>query len=349
MKSIYLSAFILLISACTSTVFGQGCVAVKNMASSCTMAFDSTDANGSWQFALNYRFFRSYKHFSGTEEHKNRVEQGTEVINNDNSVILGITRTLNPHWSFSATIPFMYIDRSSLYEHDRTNRYHTLSKGLGDVRLSAYYNAIAQNIKGNLTFGLGTKLPTGNYNYKDYFHRPEGLELRPVDQSIQLGDGGLGITAEFDASRKISGNIYAYANGLYLFNPRNTNGTLTYRSNPYEDIMSVADQYFLRAGARYNAHNFQASLGVRAEGVPVEDLIGKSDGFRRPGYIISAEPSFYYTAGRHTAGFNLPIALVRNRTRSLADIKYSADTNQHRHGDAAFADWLLSITYAYRM
>lgn len=352
---------------------GQGCVAVRNMASSCSMAFDSSARHSPWQFSLNYRYFRSYKHFGGTEEHTYRVEQGTEVINSDNSVLIGVSYQLNPRWSFGATIPYMSIDRSSLYEHwgntPGNPRFHTQSKGFGDVRLSAYYSML-QAGRTNLTLGIGTKLPTGNYRVKDYFHRrdaeqQEYLEYKVVDQSIQLGDGGVGIITEFAASYMLSHHFSLYANGLYLFNPRNTNGVL--RSNnllqndanqpvPLSNEFSVADQYFVRTGATYNIASFDISLGGRMECVTVRDIIGREDGFRRPGYIISLEPSVFYTKGKHTIGLNFPIALERNRTRSYLDIQRGMETNPNSrnfgkpvHGDAAFADWLLSISYAYRI
>jgi hypothetical protein len=101
-------------------------------------------------------------------------------------------------------------------------------------------------------------------------------------------------------------------------------------------------------------------LGLRYEGIPAEDLIGDSDGFRRPGYIISYEPSVFYSTGNHTFGFNLPVVRLpkslgsadigaRNRTQSHIDKQRTEITGQYQHGDAAFADWLVSITYAYKI
>src|SRR5690606_17369815 len=168
--------------AAAGSVYAQGCVAVKNMTSP---GLNFGDGSGSgWQFSLNYRYFRSYKHFRGDHEEKHRVEQGTEVINNDNSVNIGINYTFNNRWSASLALPLMYIDRSSLYEHKRNNsgeRYHTQSKGLGDVRITGYFNTKPENHHGHLVVGLGFKLPTGDYNYTDYFQKDDGPTLLPVD------------------------------------------------------------------------------------------------------------------------------------------------------------------------
>src|SRR5690606_32645229 len=146
-----------------------------------------------------------------------------------------------------------------------------------------------------------------------------------------------------------------YVNTLYMSNPRNTNGTRTFRETlspllANEAIMSVPDQYFVRAGVSYSIqHKLSFGAGVRTAGIPVADLIGESGGFRRPGYIISGEPTIGYMQGPHTINLSFPIALVRNRTQSLTDKETQKLTGTPRHGDAAFADWLLSITYAYRL
>lgn len=345
----------------------QGCVAVKNM-SSCALNWGEENPQG-WQFSLNYRYFRSYKHFVGNHEEKHRVEQGTEVINNDNSINVAINYTMNNRWSAAAIIPYVSIDRSSMYEHLGNSspvnvnpnnpdfqRFHTQSQGLGDIRLIGYYNTMPSNHNAALVLGLGFKLPTGKYDYKDEFHRPEGIETRVVDQSIQPGDGGLGVITEVNFNHVITGNFLGYANAMYMLNPRNTNGVKR-NANLIDDIpksneFSVPDQYLVRLGGQYNVKRFQLGLGGRMECIPSKDLVGKSDGFRRPGYIISAEPSVFYTRGAHTFGVNFPIALERNRTRSQIDKQrpgLNPRTGKPYHGDAAFADWLLSLTYTYKL
>src|SRR5688500_2840820 len=81
----------------------QGCVAVKNMPSH-SLNFGDENAKG-WQFSLNYRYFRSFRHFKGTEEQTERLVNNNEVINNDNSIILGVDYTLSNKWNVSASIP----------------------------------------------------------------------------------------------------------------------------------------------------------------------------------------------------------------------------------------------------
>lgn len=359
MKLKFYSFTILVLSFLPAVIYAQGCVAVRNM-SSCAMMHDSLDMS-SLQISLNYRYFRSYKHFRGDHEEKERVHNGTEVINNDNSVILGLSYAVNNRLSFSVAIPYLFIDRSSLYEHYGNNpptnpRYHTQSRGIGDVRLQGYYNLRSSHYT-KLTVGLGVKLPTGKRDYKDHFHKraqdgSDSLIYKVVDQSMQPGDGGLGLITEASFTKQLGIHFALYADGMYMLNPRNTNGVL--RSNspttlPRGNEFSVADQFFARLGARYSVNQFQFGLGGRIEGIPARDLIGRNDGFRRPGHIVSAEPSVAFTWGAHLISVNVPVAVYRNRIRSVYDVQRSMETNQRQHGDAAFADWLLSVTYAYRI
>lgn len=139
--------------------------------------------------------------------------------------------------------------------------------------------------------GAGIKLPTGDYRYQDYFWKNDTTKtLGPVDQSIQLGDGGTGFSTEYNAFYSINKNWVLYTNGYYLFNPREQNGVSTARGSAPSataiaygsDVMSVPDQFMFRSGANFLTNNLLLSLGMRIEGVPAEDLIGGSNGFRRP-------------------------------------------------------------------
>ena len=75
------------------------------------------------------------------------------------------------------------------------------------------------------------------------------------------------------------------------------------------------------------------SFGGRIEGVPVRDAFGGSDGFRRPGYAISIDPGLMYGHRSWTFTVNAPVAVERNRKKSVTDYA------NRFHGDAAFADF----------
>jgi hypothetical protein len=171
--------------------------------------------------------------------------------------------------------------------------------------------------------------------------------VRTVDQSIQPGDGGWGVIVDMSGFRALgaTGEYALYASGAYLINPEGTNGTPTFRGRESEAIMSIADQYLFRTGALAapaSWKGFGLGLGGRIEGVPPHDLFGSSEGFRRPGYAVSVEPSISWTSGIHSLSLSVPIAVQRNRQRNTSDILVDG------HGDAAFADYVVLMGYWHR-
>jgi hypothetical protein len=339
----------------TKAAGAQGCIAIRSTGGICTMDHaEQSDTLSKWEFNLNNRYFKSFRHFVGTKEQKQRVQQGSEVINHSYTLDLTLTRHLNKWWSFSIDAPVLANSRSSLYEHDGKTRHLTHSFGLGDIRLTAYRWVIdpAKMPRGNIQFGLGIKLATGDYKYQDFFVKNDSTKvLGPVDQSIQLGDGGTGFSGEMNAFYFFSKNFSAYANLYYLANPREQNGTSTARGGTpsassilqESSTMSVPDQYMIRAGVSYTAKSLTASVGVRDECLPVHDLIGGSGGFRRPGYIISLEPGITYNLKRISLYAYVPVALERNRTQSVPDKIKTAMTGVYSQGDAAFADYTINV------
>ena len=337
----------------------QGCVAIRSTGGICTMEHSQSEHLSKWGLNVNNRYFKSFRHFVGTKEQKQRVAAGSEVINHSYTLDLTLTRNLNKWWSFSVDAPIVANTRSSLYEHDRKNRFSTQSFGLGDVRISAYRWVIdpAKSPKGNIQFGLGIKLPTGDYKYQDIFHKNDStVLLGPVDQSIQLGDGGLGFSTEMNAYYNLSKKVSLYSNLYYLLSPREQNGTLTSRGDVPSAaslkngsfVMSVPDQYMIRAGINFTAKDLTASLGFRHECLPSHDLIGGSKGFRRPGYIISAEPGITYNLKKINIYAYVPVALIRDRTQSVADIFQTKLTGVYTQGDAAFADYTINVGFSVR-
>ena len=349
---------IITISFISYQSFSQGCVAIRSNGGTCTMTGAGHDSNqDNWIFSTNYRYFRSYKHFVGTAEQKQRVANGTEVVNHVSSFDLDLVRVFNSRWSLGVFVPVSSNMRSSLYEHDNIHRYSTSSFGIGDVRFAAYYWLIdpAKNSKINIQAGLGIKLPTGDYRYQDYFNKTETKKiLGPVDQSIQLGDGGTGITMEANAFYNVSRSFGIYANGYYLINPREQNGVSTARGGVASDsaifystdVMSVPDQYMVRAGADFKLNSFTFSAGLRMECVPSHDLVGGSNGFRRPGYVLSAEPVVSYKHNKMQLYVSVPYAIQRNRTQSASDILKTQRTGVYTQGDAAFADYTVNVGLA---
>lgn len=361
MKKIFFILTLILINHISNA---QGCVAIRSNGATCTMSGahhnDSANKEAAWTIGINTRYFKSYKHFVGKEEQHERVDNGTEVINYNFSTELSFTRRLNSRWSVGFYLPVISNVRSSMYEHygnaskSDNARRNTKSFGIGDVRAAAYYWLVdpAKNTRANIQLGAGIKLPTGDYRYTDYFHRNDSTKiLGPVDQSIQLGDGGTGITTELNAYYRLNKSLSLYSNGYYLFNPREQNGVSTARGGTPSataiaygsDVMSVPDQFMFRLGANVSAHNFLFSAGMRIEGLPAKDLIGGSNGFRRPGYIIAVEPVASYKIKNTQFYLSVPYAVERNRTQSVPDKIRTEKTGVYAQGDAAFADYSINF------
>lgn len=374
MKSGITFVFIIIFSAFffVENASSQGCVAIRNMSCSGNGAMISGNTTGllnpgEFQALMGYRYFKSFRHFRGKHEEPHRVEEGTEVINYFNSFDLGLSYSATSRLAFTVVLPITFNDRSSLYEHygnspeanPERKRFHTNSAGIGDLRISATYWLLnpSKYSRGNFAVGLGLKAPTGNEGVEDDFHKLDSLgndylTRRPVDQSIQLGDGGWGVNLEVQGFHSLFEKANVYFSGFYLSNPREINDV---QRNPASDpndpysYFSVADQYAARLGVNYlPVPNFGISAGGRIEGVPSEDLIGGSKGFRRPGYAISIEPGVSYAYKNATFNLNVPVALFRNRVQSAQDKERTAQTGEYRIGDAAFADYLVNATLTYR-
>lgn len=355
MKNVLIIFILIIIN---KSAAAQGCVAIRSNGNTCSMSKPG-DPKG-WELNLNNRYFKSYKHFVGTIEQKQRVDSGTEVINHVYSFDATVTRIINSRWSVALTVPVISNERSSKYEHygnaskNPNARRSTRSFGLGDMRIAVYRWMFdpAKSHKGNLQLGLGLKLPTGDYRYQDFFYKNDSTStLGPVDQSIQLGDGGTGISIEAKGYYNFSSRFGSYGDIYYLINPREQNGVSTARGGTsstnavkyFTSTMSVPDQYMARAGVNYIVKQFTFSGGIRIEGIPSGDFIGGNKGFRRPGYVISAEPVISFMMKKLNLYAAIPFALQRNRTQSNADKLQTTATGIKVQGDAAFADYFINI------
>lgn len=365
-----------------SNAKAQGCVAVRGFGG-CGVAGGSglALAPKQWQVGANYRYFESFRHFKGDEEQYDRLVKQTQVINYSNTIDISASMGLTLRTQLNVNLPVSYTDRSSYYEHGGQTttfpgaRKTSTSAGIGDARIGIskwLWNPVSHT-KSNLMLGVGLKLPTGNWNVQDSFYNVMVTDpvtgsssrktvYRPVDQSIQLGDGGIGLSLEMQGFWEMADGLFAYGNAFYILNPRGVNGTMTNRRTTIvvngvsqvftnEYMCSVADQYAARLGflSQSQLHGLSFSWGARLEGVPVRDLVGESYGFRRPGYTIAAEPGVTYMKGKTTLNFNMPIALYRIRKQSVTDKEVQDATGVARNGDAAFADYLISLGVTYRL
>ncbi|MBU3678233.1 MAG: transporter [Candidatus Kapabacteria bacterium] len=374
MQAGYIFIITLVIVSAAVELRAQGCVAVRGGTMCGTNAGNTFNLKaGEFNVVTGARYFKSFRHFRGDHEEAYRVQQGSEVINHAGSIDLSLSYGITDRLFVSAIVPLAYNDRSSMYEHggnpkfDSTgavvgtwkgDRRLTSSAGLGDVRFSVgYWLFDPATSESNFSVALGAKLPTGKYDVVDDFYNqgPQKNLTVPgvVDQSIQLGDGGYGITADVQGIQTIGTDLVFLSNLYYMANVTNTNGvrqrTAAVSDAPDSAEFSSADQFGVRLGVMYGMFNgWTAYLGARAEGVPSTDIIGGSAGWRRPGYVLSIEPGIGYSTSSLSVFFSAPIAGYRNRVQNYIDKIRTQQRGVEVIGDAAFSDVLFNLSVSYR-
>jgi hypothetical protein len=319
----------------------QGCVAAHS-AQPIISGLDSIDHPGSSNLlhgltiTTGFRTYSSFRHYVGTVYQVQREIAHNEVQNHVDLYDLSLNYQLNPRWSLIADIPGMTATRHS----QGSNNYYR-SGGISDVTVGAqaWIWRPPTESHGNIALSASLKLPTGINDAKGTTILSNGqTQIRPFDESIQPGDGTWGFSLATEAYHPLLFHTYGYFTGSWLFSPKDTTGVKTFRSQPGEDIVSATDQYLWRGGISRTVPQLRGlalSFGGRMEGVPVRDAFGASNGFRRPGYVISIEPGLIYSYRRYELNVSGPWAIQRNRKRSVTDIAHNT------HGDAAFSDYTV--------
>ena len=309
---------------------------------------------------MAYRWLHSFREFHGEQELPYPTDPTLYANTHVHGFDVAITYQATPRFGLTLEIPAQVGDRTSYYEHDFVHKFTTRASGIGDMKLigTAWLFDPEKCRDGNVALGLGVKFPTGDDSVTDVFHQPAGPVERPVDPAIQPGDGGWGIVAEVAAFQQLYRNSYFYLQGVYLFNPRDINGVQEPQVDPDFTLgefgyifNSVPDQYLGRLGVGYTIWRklgLYVTLGARLEGVPVEDLIGDSRGFRVPGYAFSIEPGIGMDYGRFSFSVTAPVAVHRHAQKNLTDRKVSKELNADFGGNAAFADYLLTASFSWR-
>lgn len=292
--------------------YSQGCVAIKNITGFGQFAeLGYGSENQKWSMDINNRIFTAYKFLEG-KTNITPADLITGVTIHEYTMNLELNRLLEKGWAIGLDMPICANSTVGELEHASGQNHTTSDFGIGDTRLTVYKWLLntAVDHKGNIQFGLGIKLPTGNYQSEDYFYTSATdksyKELAPVNVAIQLGDGGTGITTQLNGYYIFNKLISVYGNFFYLISPKDVNGVASwppgllppdvatvYHEATY-DVNSVPDNYSMRGGANFLFGNFVATAGLRYEGAPAHDLIGRDDGLRRVGHIFSVEPGIQY-------------------------------------------------------
>jgi hypothetical protein len=364
MKKLTFIAFVFLFSA--NFCHSQGCVAIRNITGFSEFAeLGYNQTNDKWMLDVNNRVFKAYTFLEGkTKITPANLDSGATL--HEFTMNFELTRILNNGWSISLDMPVSANSTYGALEHASRGVHSTNAFGLGDMRFTVYKWLLGKenSDRGNIQVGLGIKFPTGNYHVEDYFYTsttdPTYKQLAPVNVAIQLGDGGTGITTQINAFYIFNKNVSVYGNFFYLINPKDQNAVAAWPPNLVPpsvfsvfqqatyDVNSVPDSYTFRAGANFLAGNFVLTAGLRDEGVPAHDLVGKDDGLRRAGHISSFEPGIQYKFKRSLLYGFVTIPVDRTTIITVPDERMAAITGQPvTPSPGHFANYIVYVGYSF--
>jgi Putative MetA-pathway of phenol degradation len=342
----------------SQAVLAQGCILTRNMSPVLGAQISPYLQKGESQLSANYRQFTADTQYQGTELSQPVSRLGTQVISKMRYMELSGVYALTQQWNLEVGIPYVLkasSNRALPSSAAGSPRYTQSTSGLGDLTVGArhWFMDCAANPDRNFALGLGVKAPTGEKNSTDLFPNAAGQDFRErgVDQSILLGDGGWGFNLNAIGFMQF-GDYMVFANGVYLFNPSGQNDVLSPPSmlNPAGPTAvdqrfrynSISDSYLVRVGVGRGipfVPGLAFSVAGRIEGVPVTDVLGDTEGFRRPGYYVTIEPGVNFSLGRAIYNLSVPIRVDQNVKKDSYGIKR----------DSTFADrmWLMSVAYRF--
>ncbi|HKH70995.1 MAG TPA: transporter [Vicinamibacterales bacterium] len=337
----------LLIAA--SDALAQGCILLRQTSPMFGTTGTLDQDVGTWNLTFTGRNSTADIHYNGTERQRQRETEQTYVVNRQNSLTTTVSYQATPRVSVNVGIPF--VEASWGIPSPRAGgpgtRANENARGIGDITTLARMSLLSPSThrSWNISVGGGVKFPTGDNGATDVFPDGNGnnnLE-RYVDISVNPGDGGWGLISDLQAY-KMMGRFVAFGSGTWLLNPRNTGapsrGNVATTTNP-TNVNTVSDQFIFRAGTSVSVtRRVSASLAWRMEGVPRYDLIGRSEGFRRPGVEMYWEPGITVMSGRHAISLNVPIGYYFNRFRN---------PNTATRGDSTFPEYVAIATYSMRL
>ena len=304
---------------------------------------------GHFQLTIGERHQYSFQHFVGDVYQEYRAQLHNQVQNRINIVTADLMYQWTPRISFEINMPFLFASRKT---QNSPVKYQ--ASGLGDIILAA--NTWILNPKkpyrGNASVGIGLLMPTGNDDVQNTTNStgsgPVVRVTAPVDYSIQPGNGGYGMVMQWQGFRAVGNHLIFYIDGDYIASQGGNNGVqrATSTTTPLNNFVARSDQYLLEGGVSIpieQVRGLAVVFGARDEGVPARNLFpNDNDGFRRPGFAVSAGPGVQYGRGSNILSGSVFKAIHRDRTTSVPDEVYGT------HGDAAFAQYVWLASYTHR-
>lgn len=271
---------------------------------------------GEWQVTTIYRRAVSDLHYQGTKPYPELDPFGP--VNTQNLLFVDLSRGLTRKLSLTMGVPLVWNSFAVRRAAPGTTDLQwltTRASGLGDMTLRANYWLFRtrEGDRWNVAVSAGLKAPTGAAGATGTVY---GREV-PVDISIQPGDkawAGVGSVQGYWNLEWFT----LFGSAGYMANPRNTTRVGQFfplLTNPRSTaVNSSTDQYVWQAGASFRTRDKWPVplLAYRLSGVPVNDLFGASDGFRRPGVVGMIEPGISYTWKKSTFTLTVPVTVYVN-------------------------------------
>ena len=293
-----------------------------------------------FQLSVGWREATSTKSYLGFYHNSNI---STQWIPHERLSIMDVSARylINQRVSIQATLPIVFNNFSMLYPPNgpgQGTRYQTNANGIGDLSLygQTYLLKPQAHPFGNVALGLGIKIPTGNYNVQGDLPNLTGtgiMQRAGYPPAIMPGDGGTGIIFGINGYHQFRKSFLRghtmFASASYLSNTRGTNGTQSIVSSfgvplaPQflkELTNSVTDSYTVQIGTsikipgtwdKPKLQGLRGRLTWNWEGIPNNNLFGRSEGYRQPGYIMSIAPGVSYAFGRSLVIAEVPIVFNR--------------------------------------
>lgn len=308
----------------------------------------------SWQLGIAYRGLSADEWIVGRDVVPAGAPGGQPVRIDVNSIILSASYGLSDRMALTVNVPISQGKISRIFPPSRGGdgqRHETNAAGMGEINLigTMWLSNPTRARARNLGFGLGIKAPTGRHDADDTFWLADSTIRFPVDQSIQLGDGGWGIIMQMDGFQQVFERGYAYGSASYTAHPRERTEVLRepiLQPTDQPFYVAVPDVFGVRAGVAVEAWREQglsASLGWRMDGTTKRDLFGGKDlAFRRPAIAGYVDPGLSLARGRDRFTVSVPVRAYKNFRRSYAD------TERGRPGGGDLANYLIFAEYTRR-
>ncbi len=306
---------------------------------------------GQWEFTATGLNWYSHKHYVGT--HPNPSINPYGPFNKRTQFDFRLFYGLTNRWELSLDVPVQFQSYDGfwpVYGYSTTRvPVKTGADGFGDIVVSASrWMFSTEQSKGNVSLSFGLSIPTGN---TDATSEVYGRTI-PVEWNVQPGGGSWGLVPTIRAFRNLRWGMTAYGAATYLITPRDTTGTPVFSPDLFYGQTSVvnssADQYFAESGLSFPSplRWISPTVAYVVSGVPRRDLIGGSDGFRRPATLEYVAPGFNLAIAGQVLTLGVPLLTYYN-------IKPPIQPNIFGNRvldvtDATIPGVMVSATYSFR-